>query len=88
MAKFPNKIVNQWTPLHVFFGFLAAERGLTAAQTLGWSVAFEVVENTLVRTPAASKRLRLDSVGANNGVMDVVFNMAGFVMAKKLDGDG
>lgn len=87
MAKVPNKLINQWTPLHLLAGFAAAERGFTASQTLGWSIAFELVENGLAKKPGAAKKFRLDSVGANNAIMDTVLNMAGFMAAKKLNDD-
>lgn len=87
MAKVPNKLINQWTPLHLLAGFAAAERGLTASQTLGWSIAYELAENILTSKPGAVKKFRLDSVGANNAMMDTVLNMAGFMAAKKLRDD-
>lgn len=83
MARTPNKLVNQWTPLHLLAGFVAAERGLTAGQTLGWSIAAEIVENVALRN-TKRKTVLSESVGANNMMMDTVFNMAGYFASKSL----
>lgn len=83
MAKPPNKLVNKWTPLHLLSGFIAAERGLTATQTLGWSLAIEVVENVVIRNSSKSFT-QASYIGANNMMMDTVFNMAGYFASKSI----
>ncbi len=83
MPRVPNKLVNQWTPLHLLAGFVAAERGLSAAQTLGWSIAIEIVENVALRN-TSKKTVLSESIGANNMIMDTVFNMAGYFASKSI----
>ena len=83
MAKLPNKLVNKWTPFHILGGFIAAERGMTASQTLGWSIALEIVENVALKN-MSKKTVLSESIGANNMVMDTVFNMAGYFASKSI----
>ena len=83
MAKLPNRLVNKWTPFHILGGFIAAERGLSASQTLGWSIAIEIAENIAIKN-MSKKSVLSESIGANNMMMDTVLNMAGYFASKSI----
>ena len=81
MAKIGNshKAITHWTPMHVLSGIIMQKKGLTVGQALAASLVFELAENTVgpklgITTPE----------GANNMTLDMVFNMVGYYLGKKL----
>ena len=81
MAKIGNahQAITQWTPMHVLSGVIMQKKGLTAAEALMASIAFELAENYV------GPKLGLTiPEGANNMALDTVFNMTGYFLARKL----
>ena len=74
-----RKVINHWTPIHVLSGIIMQKRGLSAGEALAASVAFELVENSVM----TKTRYRAPE-SANNMAMDTVFNMFGFMVGKKI----
>ena len=77
--KYIHDPVNRWTPMHVLSGVIMQKKGLTVNQAFAASLAFEIVENT-VGVKAGWK----SPEGGNNMTMDMVFNMAGYFLGRKL----
>lgn len=65
--------------MHVLSGIIMQKKGLTVGQALAASLVFELAENTVgpklgITTPE----------GANSMTLDMVFNMVGYYLGKKL----
>ena len=65
--------------MHVLSGIIMQKKGLTVGQALAASLVFELAENTVgpklgITTPE----------GDNNMTLDMVFNMVGYYLGKKL----
>jgi hypothetical protein len=78
-AAMSRQVINRWTPLHLLSGVVMQKRGFSAGQAMAASVAFELAENTVVKS--SGYRAPQD---ANNMAMDTVFNMLGYMLGKKL----
>jgi hypothetical protein len=81
-TKYTTEVVNAWTPLHVLSGVAMAQKGMTVGQALAFSIGFEIFENT-----AMVKAGWVSPEGSNNMTMDMVMNMFGYYLGKKLPND-
>ena len=81
MAKIGNthKPITHWTPMHMLSGVIMQKSGLTTAEALMASIAFELVENTV-----GVKAGIIAPEGGNNMALDVVFNMTGYYLGTKI----
>lgn len=73
-----QKLIDQWTPLHLLSGIVMQRRGFSPATAVLLTLGFEVLENEVLSKTMAKREKH------TNVASDLIFNMAGYFSAKKI----